>query len=145
MPSRAKNSPFPQPDHHLLQWSFLFPHYPAPQQLHVLQGSLSTFISTFFTWNFITTIFVIWGFFLQRIKEEPGIVTTKLATKGNIIAVVSFYLINMTYRVSLALFMASDRPFTDPADVDNFFISVMYGISSIAFLAAMIYILMLYC
>lgn len=29
----------------------------------------TTFMSTFFTWNFITLIFVTWGFFLQRIKE----------------------------------------------------------------------------
>jgi hypothetical protein len=102
-------------------------------------------MSTFFTWNFITVVFVTWGFFLQRIREEPGIVTTKLATKGNIIAVALFYLINMTYRVSLALTMASDRPFTDPAYADNLFISILYGISTIAFLAALVYILMLYC
>jgi hypothetical protein len=31
-----------------------------------------SFLSTFFTWNFLTTLFVIWVFFLQRIKDEEG-------------------------------------------------------------------------
>lgn len=72
-------------------------------------------------------------------------VKTQLATKSNIAAVALFYIINMTYRVTLALVMSSNRPFTEPASASSPIITIMYGISTITFLAATVYILMLYC
>jgi hypothetical protein len=44
----------------------------APNSFTYSIISYRSFLSTFFTWNFLTTLFVIWVFFLQRIKDEEG-------------------------------------------------------------------------
>jgi hypothetical protein len=87
----------------------------------------------------------VWVFFLLRIKDEEGEVETKLVSKSKIACIVIFYIVNMTYRVGLAVEQISDRPLTDPNYADNLFISLMYGTSMVVLLFVIIYILTLYC
>lgn len=96
-------------------------------------------------WNFITYLFIVWVFFLQRILEEEGRLATDLITFPSLLVASVFYLINMSFRVSLAISEATDRPFTDPNFADNKFISLTFALSTVATAIASAYIFHLYC
>ena len=88
---------------------------------------------------------MVWGFFLLRIKEEEGLVQTQLANKGTLVIILLFYIINMVYRVGFAMYQRSDRPLASPNTADNLLVNIMYIISMVTFLFALVFVMTLYC
>lgn len=143
--SRTKSRPLSISGHHHFQRPSLYFYHPIPEFIHVYAKQRRSFLSTFFIWNFITTLFAIWAFFLKRINNEEGQITTNMVTCPNITLIVLFCLINLSYRVGLAVYQTSNRPFSDPNLTNSTYISTACAISSIVFLAALFYVFYLYC
>jgi hypothetical protein len=99
-------------------------------------------LSTFFIWNYVSFLFLLWIFFLKRIKAEDS--NAKIITIPFLLLFIIFYVIVLTYSTAYAISQYGDRPVFSYEDIHSTAVKALSIVAFITFIIACLYIFYLY-